>query len=275
MSAMTPRNPAGAPLLKSASFKARFWDRMASGYAGGTIGDWAGYERSLARTRELLGPDASVLEIGCGTGATALTLSLFTGPYLATDIAPQMIALANQRLALSPRPELRFQVDDSDASASEAAGPFDAVLAFNVLHLLDDLDAATARCARVLRPGGLFITKTACLGEMNPLIPGLAVPLMRAGSSGAAGAECCARPTWWPPASARAWRCWAWSAMPAGAVTCGLLSWRASRSRPARTSPGAPRDERRRASSACHAPPSLAGGRGRAAGGWAPRGGGT
>ena len=179
MSAMTPRNPGGAPLLKSASFKARFWDRMASGYAGGTIGDWAGYERSLARTRELLGPGASVLEIGCGTGATALTLSLFTGPYLATDIAPQMIALANQRLALSPRPELRFQVDDSDASASDAAGPFDAVLAFNLLHLLDDLDAATARCARVLRPGGLFITKTACLGEMNPLIPGLAVPLMR------------------------------------------------------------------------------------------------
>ena len=72
----------------SASFKARFWDRFASGYAGGTIGDWAGYERSLVRTRELLGPHASVLEIGCGTGSTALTLSLFTGPYLATDIAP-------------------------------------------------------------------------------------------------------------------------------------------------------------------------------------------
>ena len=163
----------------SASFKARFWDRFALGYAGGAIGDWAGYERSLARTRELLGPGASVLEIGCGTGSTALTLSLFTGPYRAADIAPQMITVANQRLAASPRPNLRFVVEDADATASEAAGPFDAVLAFNLLHLLDDLDAATARCARVLRPGGLFISKTACLGEMNPLLPGLAVPLMR------------------------------------------------------------------------------------------------
>ena len=81
------KNPS-ATHTSSASFKARFWDRFASGYAGGAIGDWAGYERSLARTRELLGPGASVLEIGCGTGSTALTLSLFTGPYLATDIAP-------------------------------------------------------------------------------------------------------------------------------------------------------------------------------------------
>ena len=171
---------ASATRQSSASFKARFWDRFANGYAGGTIADWAGYERSLARTRELLGPDASVLELGCGTGSTALTLSLFTGPYLATDIAPRMIALAKQRQSASPRPNLRFMVEDADATASDMAGPFDAVLAFNLLHLLDDLDAATARCARVLRPGGLFISKTACLGEMNPLIPGLAVPLMRA-----------------------------------------------------------------------------------------------
>jgi SAM-dependent methyltransferase len=173
------KNPS-ATHTSSASFKARFWDRFASGYAGGTIGDWAGYERSLVRTRKLLGPGASVLEIGCGTGSTALTLSLFTGPYLATDIAPQMIALANQRLALSPRPALHFQVDDSDAMASDLAGPFDAVLAFNVLHLLDNLDEAVARCARVLRPGGLLIAKTPCLLELNPLIPYLAVPLMRA-----------------------------------------------------------------------------------------------
>ena len=33
---------------------------------------------------------------------------------------------------------------------------------------------------KVLRPGGLLISKTACVAEMNPLIPYLAVPLMRA-----------------------------------------------------------------------------------------------
>ena len=157
--------------MSSASFKARFWDRFANGYAGGAIGDWAGYERSLVRTRELLGPDASVLELGCGTGATALTLALGTGPYLATDIAPRMIALAHQRLAASPRPNLRFLVEDADATASDLAGPFDAVLAFNLLHLLDDLDAATARCARVLRPGGSVHHQDCVPGRDEPADP--------------------------------------------------------------------------------------------------------
>jgi hypothetical protein len=32
---------------------------------------------------------------------------------------------------------------------------------------------------QALRPGGLLISKTACISEMNPLIPYLALPLMR------------------------------------------------------------------------------------------------
>ena len=56
---------------------------------------------------------------------------------------------------------------------------FDAVLAFNVLHLIVDRASTYARVHRLLRPGGLFITKTPCLGEMNPLIR-LALPVARA-----------------------------------------------------------------------------------------------
>ena len=78
-----------------------------------------------------------------------------------------------------PSPALRFAVADAEAMAP---GPevYDAVLAFNVLHLMTDLDDALRQLAKVLRPGGLLISKTACIAEMNPLIPYLAVPLMRA-----------------------------------------------------------------------------------------------
>lgn len=161
----------------AAAAQARFWDRMARRYAAARIADPAGYQTTLRRVAALLSPDQSVLEIGCGTGTTALQLAGGTRRMLATDVSPAMIAIARDKLAALPVPQLRFGLAGADDAAAGAV--HDTVLAFNLLHLLDDLDAATARCARVLRPGGLFISKTACLGEMNPLLPGLAVPLMR------------------------------------------------------------------------------------------------
>lgn len=48
--------------------------------------------------------------------------------------------------------------------------PFDAVLGFNLLHLLPTLDEDLKRIASVLKPGGLFISKTFCgLGPKAPL----------------------------------------------------------------------------------------------------------
>ena len=41
-------------------------------------------------------------------------------------------------------------------------------------------DAALAATVPLLARGGLYVSKTPCLAEMNPLIPYLAVPLMRA-----------------------------------------------------------------------------------------------
>lgn len=65
---------------------ARFWNRVARRYARAKIGDPQGYERSLERTRALLGPGDRVLELGCGTGMTALRLAGSVQAYLATAI---------------------------------------------------------------------------------------------------------------------------------------------------------------------------------------------
>lgn len=168
---------AATPL--AAASKAWFWDRTAAEYAAGAIADMAGYEATLERVKALLSPDHDVLEIGCGTGSTALRLAPFARSLLATDVSPAMIAIAQQRLASQPTPRLAFAVADAEATAF-GMHTYDAVLAFNVLHLTCDLEDALARAAHALRPGGLLISKTPCLSEMNPLIPYLAVPLMRA-----------------------------------------------------------------------------------------------
>ena len=59
----------------STASDARFWDRTSRKYATAAIADQAGYERTLDRTRALLGPDDRVLELGCGTGRISFPLA--------------------------------------------------------------------------------------------------------------------------------------------------------------------------------------------------------
>lgn len=162
-----------------ASPKARFWDRIAVQYAADPIADMAGYEFTLRQVEDLLTADQDVLEIGCGTGTTALRLAPFTRRLLATDVSARMIAIAREKLAAQPVPQLSFALADAEEPVA-APGEFDAVLAFNLLHLVTDLDRALQQAVLALRPGGMLISKTACVAELNPLIRYLAVPVMQA-----------------------------------------------------------------------------------------------
>jgi len=159
---------------------ARFWDRAARKYAGSPIADQAGYERTLERTRSLLRPRDSVLELGCGTGTTALLLAGAVQDYLATDISSEMIAIASGKhaAAAAPVPALVFRPTTAEALASGAVR-FDEVLGFNYLHMVRDLPGTLRDIHALLVPEGLFISKTPCVGDMNPLIR-LALPAMRA-----------------------------------------------------------------------------------------------
>jgi ubiquinone/menaquinone biosynthesis C-methylase UbiE len=157
---------------------ARFWDRISRKYAKSAIADQTGYERSLDRTRALLGSSDRVLELGCGTGTTALRLAGDVQAYLATDISAGMIAIANEKHAASPIPALVFRTATAEALTSEAV-QFNAVLAFNYLHLVRDLAGTLRRIHALLAAEGLFISKTPCVGDMNPLLR-FALPPMRA-----------------------------------------------------------------------------------------------
>jgi SAM-dependent methyltransferase len=173
----TPGPAANGPAPAPAG-DVRFWDRFARRYAAAKIGDPEGYETTIRRVRGLLSPDDTVLEIGCGTGTTALRLADCTRRLRATDGSSAMIAIAREKLAAQPLPQLRFEVADADA-APTGSEPLDAVLAFNVLHLVPDLDRTLRALRPALKPGGLFVSKTPCLAEMNPLVPRLLVPLLR------------------------------------------------------------------------------------------------
>lgn len=156
---------------------ARFWDRGARKYAASPIADVAGYERTLDRTRHYLRGDETALEFGCGTGTTALKLAQSVRRIVATDISGEMISIARDKAVAEGCSNVEFKVATLDA-AHWPDQPIDVALGFNILHLMVAREAALRDLHRLLKPGGLFISKTPCLKEMNPLIR-IALPVMQ------------------------------------------------------------------------------------------------
>lgn len=154
-----------------------FWDQIAQNYACKPIADRDAYEQKLERLGMLLGPSDQILEIGCGTGSTALRIAGCVANVTATDVSRGMIDIARARLG----PEAPANVTFLQADAQEVIDdhPFDAVCAFSLLHLVDDLPSVLAQVHRQLKPGGLFISKTVCVKEANILVRAL-IPALHA-----------------------------------------------------------------------------------------------
>ncbi|MDC7787761.1 class I SAM-dependent methyltransferase [Rhodoplanes sp. TEM] len=154
----------------------RFWNRIAARYAAKPVKDPAAYEAMLADVAGRVRPTDRVLEIGCGSGSTAIRLAPGVAEWTATDFSPEMLRIAGAK----PAPDnLRFVL--ADAQNAFDGGPFDAICAFQVLHLVGDLPGTLARIHAHLKPGGLLITKTWCFADMGFKLRGLFLALRTIG----------------------------------------------------------------------------------------------
>ncbi|UWQ19524.1 class I SAM-dependent methyltransferase [Jannaschia sp. M317] len=140
-----------------------FWTRIARRYAARPIADIPAYEETLLRTAHYLRDTDRVLELGCGTGTTALKLRDKVARYTGTDFSEGMIEVAREKAWEDSPRNLDFQVA-APGDDVLAGRRFDVVLGFNLFHLIADPQAALAHVARGLEPGGVFISKTPCLG---------------------------------------------------------------------------------------------------------------
>ncbi len=143
---------------------ANFWNRAARKYAKSKISNLPAYEETLAHVRRHLTANDRVVEVGCGTGSTALLLAPSVAHYTGTDVSSEMIAIADEKRQATPVGGLDFIVSSATLDSIEDQSA-DAVLAFNLYHLIPDLDAAFAAAHAKLRTGGLFITKSPCLAK--------------------------------------------------------------------------------------------------------------
>jgi len=142
-----------------------FWDRHAPRYVAKPIADQPSYEAKLNHVRSLLQPTDKVLEIGCGSGKTALQLAPACASVTASDLSSRMIECARSQKCTTKTQNVRFVHADADRTLADA--PFDTILAFSLLHLVPDVLETLRAIHAQLKPSGLFISKTVCIAERN------------------------------------------------------------------------------------------------------------
>ena len=142
-----------------------FWNKHADKYSQRAISDEATYQKKLEVTRKYFQPDMEVLEIGCGTGTTAIAHAPFVGHIRATDLSPRMVEIATDKAKAAGIDNVAFEVA-SVAALDVPGASIDVVMAHNIPHLLEDKERAIADIHNMLKPGGVFVTSTPCLGDM-------------------------------------------------------------------------------------------------------------
>jgi len=142
----------------------KFWDKVADRYARKPVADEAAYQKKLRVTREYLRPDMEVLEFGCGTGSTAIAHAPYVKHIRAIDISSRMIEIARGKADAGDVENVTFEQSTIDA-LDVPDRTVDAVMGHSILHLLEDKNAAIAKVHRMLRPGGVFVSSTVCLGD--------------------------------------------------------------------------------------------------------------
>jgi trans-aconitate 2-methyltransferase len=137
----------------------------------GTPWDASTYDRSsepqqawaseVLERLEGVAPDATVLDIGCGTGRVteALLPLVPQGRVLAVDASAEMVELARRRLGE------RAEVWREDVLELDLDEPVDAIMSTATLHWVTDHDRLWARIARALKPGGML--EVQCGGHGN------------------------------------------------------------------------------------------------------------
>ena len=142
----------------------KFWDRIAKRYTQQPIADETSYQKKLQITRDYFQPDMELLEFGCGSGSTAIIHAPYVKHILALDISSKMIEIAQSKADAQKIDNITFK----QAMIDEFSVPeqtLDMVLGLSILHLLENKEAVVAKVHKMLKPGGIFVTSTICLGD--------------------------------------------------------------------------------------------------------------
>lgn len=103
----------------------------------------------------LIGPDARVLELGCGTGYYGLLFAPHCAAYCGVDITPENIALFREKIQAAGMENVRAEVGDATELRNISDESFDVVLALGPMYHLprEERQMVFQECCRLARQG--------------------------------------------------------------------------------------------------------------------------
>jgi len=142
----------------------KFWDKRAKRYDSSEIQFDPVYKDVIAKTRKYLSIVDNVLDFGCATGTKTIQFADGTKHIHGLDISTEMINEAIKKKDKANIKNISFSQGTIYNNDFEKAS-FDKIIAYGIIHLLEDKEKAFQRIYELLKPGGLFISTTACFKD--------------------------------------------------------------------------------------------------------------
>ncbi len=137
------------------------YDAAADLFEARPLGFWARYgERTIERLH--LKPGATVLDVACGTGASALPAAVAVGPsgrVIGVDLAEKLLTLARQKTRRRGLANVKFRQADM-TMLGYPDETFDAVVCVFGIFFVKDMEALAAELWRMVKPGGQLAITT-------------------------------------------------------------------------------------------------------------------
>lgn len=119
---------------------------------------WSRHGKAAVDLLELT-PGSRVLDVGCGTGASAIPAAKAVGPeghVLGLDVAAKMLNCARRKAREENLSNIDFETRDMTSLGVET-GQFDAVISVFSVFFVVDMERQCERLWRLVRPGGKMV----------------------------------------------------------------------------------------------------------------------
>src|SRR5215475_10458248 len=156
-------------LSEHARRAARIFGAAADHYGLPPLSFWDRFGAATV-SRLWLEAGASVLDLCCGAGSSAIRSAHAVGPggaVLGIDVAAPLLALARDRAAREGLANIEFRQGDASATGLPDGG-FDAVVCVFGVFFAADMAAFVAEMWRLVRPGGVLAVTTWGPGLFEP-----------------------------------------------------------------------------------------------------------